>query len=396
MEHKYDVFISYSRKDIEEVTRLVDMLKKRIPTLDCWFDITGIECGDEEFDEKIVKIIDNSSYVLFALSKNSMESKWAKDEVMYAKNVGKKVIPVLLDGAKLEGWFLFKFGRVDCIDSTKDVQLDKMMKNISKWTKKPILKKKEVEQHEGENVKKIISDDKHPDPKPNYTKYILGALVVALGVIVGILIGGNNAVEPEKEEIFVPEEEAVVEVDDIADHGTIAGHDYLDLGLSVKWATCNVGANAPHGYGNYYAWGETSTKTGYTSDNSRTYGKSMGDISGNASYDAARAIWGSTWRMPTKAEMEELKIKCTWERTTQSGVEGYKVTGPNGNSIFLPAAGCCDGSSRNLVGNFGFYWSSTPYEGNDYGAYGLYFRSGYLNAGWDYRYYGFTVRPVSE
>ena len=193
MEHKYDVFISYSRKDIEEVTRFVDMLKKRIPTLSCWFDIEGIECGFLELDE----IIDNSSYVLFALSKNSMESKWAKDEVMYAKNVGKKVIPVLLDGAKLDGWFLFKFGRVDCIDSTKDVQLDKMMKNISKWTKKPILKKKEVEQHEGENVKKIISDDKHLDPKPNYTKYILGALVVALGVIVGIWLGNREPTPPE-------------------------------------------------------------------------------------------------------------------------------------------------------------------------------------------------------
>ena len=207
MEHKYDVFISYSRKDIEEVTQLVDMLKKRIPTLDCWFDITGIECGDEEFDEKIVKIIDNSSYVLFALSKNSMESKWAKDEVMYAKNVGKKVIPVLLDGAKLEGWFLFKFGRVDCIDSTKDIQIDKMMKNISEWTKKPILKKEEVEQHEGENVKKIISDVKHPTPKPSYTKYILGVLAVVLGVVIGVVMTGD---EPAPEE-STPSEEVVVE-----------------------------------------------------------------------------------------------------------------------------------------------------------------------------------------
>ncbi len=375
MEHKYDVFISYSRKDIEEVTQLVDMLKKRIPTLDCWFDITGIECGDEEFDEKIVKIIDNSSYVLFALSKNSMESKWAKDEVMYAKNVGKKVIPVLLDGAKLEGWFLFKFGRVDCIDSTKDIQIDKMMKNISEWTKKPILKKEEVEQHEGENVKKIISDVKHPDPKPNYTKYILGALVVALSVIVGIW---------QK-----------------SDKGTISGHDYVDLGLpsGLKWATCNVGASQPHEYGNYYAWGETSTKTEYTAENCVTHDKSMGDISGNASYDAARANWGDSWRMPTDRELTELRENCIWTWTSQSGVNGYKVTGSNGNSIFLPAAGYSDGELGLKFGNlgdYGYYWGSTLCESDIILACYLNFDSGRHEVVCGYLYYGRTVRPVSE
>ena len=391
MEHKYDVFISYSRKDIEEVTQLVDMLKKRIPTLNCWFDITGIECGDEEFDEKIVKIIDNSSYVLFALSKNSMESKWAKDEVMYAKNVGKKVIPVLLDGAKLEGWFLFKFGRVDCIDSTKDIQIDKMMKNISKWTKKPILKKKEVEQHEGENVKKIISDVKHPTPKPSYTKYILGVLAVVLGVVIGVVMTGD---EPVPEPV-VAENEPVAE-EAVVDRGTIRGHDWVDLGLSVKWATCNVGASQPHGYGNYYAWGETSTKSKYTKENSRTYHENMSDISGNSNYDVARSNWGDSWRMPTNRELTELRQNCIWTWTSQSGVNGYKVTGLNGNSIFLPAAGYCLGSSRYYVGESGYFWSSTPDEGDAYGAYCLNFGSGSHGVGWDSRDCGYTVRPVSE
>lgn len=102
---KYDIFISYSRKDIDEVNLFVNMLQKRIPTLTCWFDITGIESGDE-FEEKIIAAIDNSSYVLFILSDNSIQSQWTKDEVMYAKNIGKKVIPILLNGSKLdEGWF---------------------------------------------------------------------------------------------------------------------------------------------------------------------------------------------------------------------------------------------------------------------------------------------------
>lgn len=173
-------------------------------------------------------------------------------------------------------------------------------------------------------------------------------------------------------------------------------HAWIDLGLpsGTKWATCNVGASQPHNYGNYYAWGETTTKSEYTSDNSRTYYKSMSDITGNSSYDAARANWGSSWRMPTKAEMEELKNKCTWTWTSQSGVKGYKVTGPNGNSIFLPAAGRCYGSSRYRVGENGYYWSSTPYESGT--TYYLYFFSGGLGVDWFYRYYGYTVRPVSD
>ena len=122
----------------------------------------------------------------------------------------------------------------------------------------------------------------------------------------------------------------------------------------------------------------------------------MSDISGNATCDAARANWGGTWRMPTKAEMEELENNCTWTWTTQNGVNGCRVTGPNGNSIFLPAAGYCYGSSRYYVGENGRYWSSTPYASTDDLAYSLYFYSGYHNVNWYYRNYGLTVRPVSD
>lgn len=174
------------------------------------------------------------------------------------------------------------------------------------------------------------------------------------------------------------------------------GHEYVDLGLSVKWATCNVGASKPEDYGNYYAWGETSTKSSYTENNSKTFGKSMGDINGNSSYDAARANWGGKWRMPTKVEMRELIDNCTWEWTTQNGVKGYKVTGPNGNYIFLPAAGTRNGSSLNYAGSLGIYWSSTPYSNIYDSANRLYFRSDdhFINP-YD-RFYGWSVRPVLE
>lgn len=129
---KYDIFISYSRKDVDEVTAFVEMLKQCIPTLNIWFDINGIESGDE-FDEKIIDAIENSFCVIFALSDNSLRSKWTKDEVMYAKNIGTKVIPVLLPGATLKGWFLFKFGRIDYIDLQEEKHIEKLLSNLSSW-----------------------------------------------------------------------------------------------------------------------------------------------------------------------------------------------------------------------------------------------------------------------
>ena len=129
---KFDVFISYSRKDFDEVSSILESLKAAIPGLTYWFDIDGIESGDE-FEDKIISAIDNSAYVLFALSENSISSIWTKDEVMYAKNTDKKVIPILLKGAEMKGWFLFKFGRIDCIDSTSSLQMEKLIQNLSSW-----------------------------------------------------------------------------------------------------------------------------------------------------------------------------------------------------------------------------------------------------------------------
>ena len=136
---KYDLFISYSRKDLDEVSALLETIRKEVPGLSVWFDINGIESGDD-FEDKIISAIDDSSYLMFALSDNSLESEWTKAEVMYAKNTGKKVIPVLLKGAKLKKWFLFKFGTIDCIDSTSSIQMEKLCQNLSDWTgKKPLI-----------------------------------------------------------------------------------------------------------------------------------------------------------------------------------------------------------------------------------------------------------------
>ena len=178
--------------------------------------------------------------------------------------------------------------------------------------------------------------------------------------------------------------------------GKHKSHGYVDLGLSVKWATCNVGATSPEDYGHYFAWGETSPKDEYTEDNCSTYGKQMSDISGDAQYDAATANWGGTWRMPTDAEMQELIDNCTWTWTTQNGVNGYNIKGPNGNSIFLPAAGNRYGSSLNAAGSYGGYWSSAPYGSYVISACSLNFNSDGQCMGYYTRGRGLSVRPVVE
>ncbi|MDE6000047.1 MAG: DUF1566 domain-containing protein [Bacteroidaceae bacterium] len=180
--------------------------------------------------------------------------------------------------------------------------------------------------------------------------------------------------------------------------GVYNGHEYVNLGLpsGLKWATCNVGASSPSSYGDYFAWGETAPKAVYREGNSTTYGKSFWGISGNPEYDAARANWGGSWRLPTKVECEELKNKCIWTWTTQGGHKGCKVTGPNGNSIFLPAAGCCSGSWIYYAESRGFYWSSSPGGSDSEYAYEISFSGSAPYVDWYLRYYGQTVRPVSE
>jgi len=195
--------------------------------------------------------------------------------------------------------------------------------------------------------------------------------------------------------------------------GFVNGHEWVDLGLSVKWATCNVGADSPEDYGDYYAWGETTTKSDYSWE---TYkwckgtNKTMTKYCTNSDYgtvdnrttltssdDVATVKWGSKWRMPTWEEMKELDEDCTWTWTTQSGVKGMKVTGPNGNSIFLPAAGYRYGTDLSGRGSYGYYWSATLGEDYSYYAYGLYLLSG--NSRWLCNWYrgsGRTVRPVTE
>ena len=182
--------------------------------------------------------------------------------------------------------------------------------------------------------------------------------------------------------------------------GAINGHEYVDLGLpsGLKWATCNVGAFSPEDYGNYYAWGEIVTKGQYKEGNCETNNQKIDDISGNPQYDIAHLKWKGSWRMPTREELQELEYQCNWKWVTNKKdwrKGGYIVTGPNGKSIYLPAAGWRDWADLISTGKGGGYWSSSP-DGNTESYY-LYFRNDYIDGiKTNTRGIGYTIRPVSD
>ena len=222
------------------------------------------------------------------------------------------------------------------------------------------------------------------DLQPN-TKYYVRAYAVNSQ---GTAYGEEMTFATEEEVIAIPE--------------------YVDLGLSVKWATFNVGAYKPEEYGDYFAWGEVEPKSEYSwstykwcngyetalikYNTDEWYGTVDNKIIIESEDDAATKNWGNDWRLPNKYEIDELRDKCTWSWINRNGTYGYQVTGPNGKSIFLPATRYRDGVEQSGVSTYGSYWSSTLYTSIT--AWHLGFYSDYGNTYADKRYTGRAVRPV--
>lgn len=193
----------------------------------------------------------------------------------------------------------------------------------------------------------------------------------------------------------------------------ISQYEGVDLGLpsGLKWATCNVGATKPEEYGKYYAWGEVEEKENYTwetykwcngSDNTMTKYCSEEDygIVDNKAFldpedDVAQLEWGGRWRMPTSNDLRELIENCEWIRTTLNNIHGYKVTGTNGNSIFLPSAGYRKGTEFCAVDLNGYYWSASVSTSCCAVELGMQDEDSYCTNS-DNRCLGLTVRPVCK
>lgn len=188
-------------------------------------------------------------------------------------------------------------------------------------------------------------------------------------------------------------------------------YESVDLGLSVNWASCNIGASVPEDYGDYFCWGETQPKSKYQWDNykwCRGNSSTITKYCTNSKYgnvdnknilsledDAAHANWGGAWRMPTKEEIEELLNNTTIEIVTSNGVRGCRyISKKNGKSIFLPSAGACNYKGLLYSSEGGWYWSSSLCEDMPNDAYDLLHGKTSTSTGKGNRSLGQSVRPV--
>lgn len=359
MGNRYDIFISYAREDHDEVVNLINRIKHDVPSLRYWFDINGVESG-EEFQQKIISAIEFSDIILFAVSQCSINSSWVQKEVLYAKNIGKKVIPVLLKGAKLNGWALFNFGMIDCVNSANQLEMTKFIRIFSKDVA-------------------IVTDAKLSNKKSWRWLYVTGLiiLIATAGLYIYPCLSEKQGL---KESVYAT-----------------ARFDFVDLGLSVKWATENILIGDGCAEDGYFAWGHVETYKSTDLNHSHTYGREMNDISNNHLYDIAAHVSNSSCRIPTLAEFQELVDKCRWVWKQVDGMHGYEITGPNGNSIFLPANGYLHGDESVKYGVTGNYWTSSSDTSDEQNtkAYSLGFNRKKFYLKPNLRGHGFCIRPVS-
>ena len=247
---------------------------------------------------------------------------------------------------------------------------------------------------------------------------------MVLGFLIYFLAGKNSTTTEQSDSVVDAQTTVIAEQSPTTNEQTATtdnttnsennDHPYVDLGLpsGTLWATCNIGANAPEEYGDYFAWGETEPKSDYkwstlkyckdkkgerfSKYNTQSkYGSVDNKTTLERSDDAASVNWGSDWCMPTPAQFKELKDNCTWTWTSINGNDGYEVKGPNDNTIFLPVAGYRLGTSLYDDGSYGNFWSSSLYsDGPNGGRYLNFYFDDVIPDDWCSRHYGFSVRPV--
>ncbi|MBE6338231.1 MAG: TIR domain-containing protein [Lentimicrobiaceae bacterium] len=351
--NKYDVFISYSSKNQKVVEAMCAYLEQH--KVRCFVAYRDIPKG-VVWAKAIVEALDESKMMVVVFSEEFNMSDQVDREIELASEDKKPILTFRISNTMFKGAKKYYLKNINWIDAFPNPEnlFDSLLDNVAKLIGFSLSEKERQERGY-----KPIQDNNKQYPK------------------------------------------------------IINGHEYVDLGLpsGLKWATCNVGANKPEEYGDYFAWGETEAKQEYISENYKNVrvirkkgflgiGKKEKfgfDISGNPQYDVARKNWGGSWRMPTKDEMQELVDYCEWEWTEVNGVKGSNVIGPNGNCIFLPAAGYRYGTSLKFDGYYVRYWSSTR-DGNLYddSAGYLYFYNGDGGVYGSGRFYGQTVRPITE
>ena len=227
----------------------------------------------------------------------------------------------------------------------------------------------------------------------------LGCLVV-LGFI--ITLNNNSTTHISSGQLIADTVPVIESVEAIEENPTerlkpgyylVNNYIVADLGLSVYWSTCNIGAKKPWETGNFYARGEVEIKDSYSKDNYTLWNEDHDYISGTK-WDVAKQKIGDKWRIPTEDEFMELKDKCKWEWDSNNGVWGYSITGPNGNSIFLPAAGYKAYNNIHCKGEKGYYWLGSI-TGFNFDASEIHVGGGSSSLRYDgYVFFGHLIRPV--
>ena len=366
------IFISYKRKDTEKVMPLIEEIERRTGEK-CWYDIKGIETA-AQFASVISMAIDEAEVVLFMHSRHhaaiDYQNDWTVRELMYAHEAKKRVVLVKLDDAPLKNLFGMYYGGTNNIDVNDPVQKEKLFRDLGVWLGR------EVAASDAPAGKKTAR------VRPKWLWPAVCGMVAAAVLASALLFSGGKKASGVRE----MEEWEIAAVDD-----SHSDHDWVDLGLSVRWATRNIGSPGIEYDGFYFAWGEIVTNKEVFLP--RTYQfrlegddepsmklkkyntvASRGEVDDKIQLDieddAARANWGGSWRMPTEAECRELVEKCTWEWVQYRGRKGYKVSG-NNRSIFIPASGGKNGDTLYQRDVRMVLWSSTLIEDKPTQAYQL-------------------------
>lgn len=433
----HDVFISYSRKDYVDdkgdvlpnnvLSKVKDLFKAH--GVSYWFDEEGIYSGDE-FASVLTRAIRNCKIFLFVSSKNSNQSKWTSNEISTALEFKKIIIPFRLDESPYNDSVMMKivsYDYIECKDEKK--ALDKLLRAVkhhlpsSKHQRKSMIdvpdgakgatvifdiggkRTERVFSYDNGEVKiadeKILGKEQHSDAKSSQSGascesfsrmlkskrfqrlFICAILLIAVagGIIAFYSINGKS--DNSRIEIVPKESEPN------ACRPT-------DLGLTsgTMWADRNIGAAAPHDFGDLYAWGEITKKKDYSQGMYNLTDKPHSKIT-TAKNDVAKSVLGEDWAIPTEKQFKELLSECQWEWIQIEGHYGFKIIGKNGNHIFFPAAGWICSTKADYQNKYGYYWTSERTTSNPQFARSLQFpRDGKGIIGNGYLYYGRSIRAV--
>lgn len=392
----YPIFISYKRVDKETVFSLKDKIERETGQK-CWIDLDGIE-SDQQFANVIINAINNAETILFMYSKahsliEHYENDWTIRELNFAQEKRKRIVFVNIDKSPLTDWFRLMFGTKQQVDATSDYAIGRLLEDLRAWTGEKIKKVNIASNSEKEHTSLFHKIFKWV--KFNKLKIlIIGVLIIIVFLFINISLSDSllfYRLRTWKARIS-KEQFPELPIKDLSTGNLYGMHEAVDLGLSVKWASCNIGARSPYESGDFYAWGETKTKDFFSRENYK-YGYCSYDKKELTKYctdsiygyvdnistlcdsdDVAHIAWGNGWRMPTYDEISELKENCTFEKMSVYGVNGVIVTGPNKKKLFFPFAGDVTGY-RNLPegeGTYAILWSSSLCEENNY-AYELAF-----------------------